>query len=607
MKKILLLALALTNTAFAQSLRINNAQQFLNADAPRNYILNSGAERNVLNITNASSIATQTTSVPLEGDASYSINATATSQLVVFLGAALQSGLLGGNCEAKFTYSGDASLYTAYATLNGVRVSDIGTLQNIASGSQPVSINFLCGVSTTDVASVVIASTGDGAIIKVDSVYIGAATNVGSGSQASVYGSGVYTGIASCTWPRTGAGSNSFAIPAADADCSAMAVTGRITAPGTRLPQIIATDAPSGRYVIYASFAFQKAGASDSANYALLSDGTTESGNTQWYPGTAQINAPTTLVGDFNYTSAGTRTWSIQTKQDVTSNTAGIDNGGTDRKLSFTVLYFPNSEQVLRIGAPYIAPTAYTPTITGGGTVTGNSATAQCVAGMLYMQGRFTTGTPTAVEARISLPPGFTSADSGQIPLLRQVGGMSTQVASASSVQTLIEPSVTYLTAGLQNASFAGVTKRNGSDLWAATNPVSWFATVPVTPDSLCASVSMPLVRNAVTTSSTAVAPINWMFGTNNGSVCAISSSSNGTVPWISTPTRGGTGLCAFVISGYSTRPSCQVNQDAAHGVNVDGVCQIRSTSSSTALQVTCGNNALGAADRSFSVTCVGN
>jgi len=560
-KKLIALTSLISGFAQAATLRTNDSQLFLSAKIERNYILNSQAERNVLNVTDASSIVTRTTTLPLEGDASYSINATATSQLVVFLGAALQSGLLGGNCEAKFTYSGDASLYTAYATLNGVRVSDIGTLQNIASGSQPVSINFLCGVSTTDVASVVIASTGDGAIIKVDSVYIGAATNVGSGSQASVYGSGVYTGIASCTWPRTGTGSNSFAIPAADADCSAMAVTGRITAPGTRLPQIIATDAPSGRYVIYASFAFLKQGAADSATDVLLSDGVTESGNLQWYPGTAQINAPTTVVGDFTYTSAGTRTWSIQTKQDNTSNTVGIDNGSSARKLSFTVLYFPNSEQVLRIGAPYIAPTAFTPTITGGGTVTGNSATAQCVAGMLYMQGRFTTGTVTAVEARISLPPGFTSADSGQIPLLRQVGGMSTAQTVAAAFQTLIEPSVTYLTAGLQNAGNAGVTKRNGSDIWASTTAVSWFATVPVTADSPCASASMPLVRNAVTTSF--VGTEKQVSGELN---CDASSTFN----------RGGTGLTAgnrsttscgitIAVGTFSAQPwDCQVTVRSA-------------------------------------------
>jgi len=201
MKKILLLALALTNTAFAQSLRMNNAQQFLNANAPRNYVLNSGAESNVLNITNASSIVTRTTSVPLEGDASFSIDATATSQLVVFLGAALQSGLHGGNCQGSFLYSGDGSLYSAYATLNGVQVSAAQTLINVAFGSQLVVLSFPCGVSTTDVASVVIASTGDGAIIKVDSVYSGALLGIGSASITTtpVAYTPVFTGFGTVT------------------------------------------------------------------------------------------------------------------------------------------------------------------------------------------------------------------------------------------------------------------------------------------------------------------------------------------------------------------------------------------------------------------------
>ena len=185
----------------AGSLRTNNSQQFTSANAPRNYIQNSGAESNVLNITNASSIVTRTTSVPLTGDASYSINATATSQLVVFLGAALQSGLHGGNCQGSFIYSGDGSLYSAYATLNGVQVSATQTLINVAFGSQLVVLSFPCGVSTTDVASVVIASTGDGAIIKVDSVYSGALLGIGSASITTtpVAYTPVFTGFGTVT------------------------------------------------------------------------------------------------------------------------------------------------------------------------------------------------------------------------------------------------------------------------------------------------------------------------------------------------------------------------------------------------------------------------
>jgi hypothetical protein len=82
--RILGLSLLIANISFAQNtLRTNDSQQFLNASAARNYIRNSGAEKNILNVTDASLSLTRTTTAPLEGQASFEFNpALATEKIV---------------------------------------------------------------------------------------------------------------------------------------------------------------------------------------------------------------------------------------------------------------------------------------------------------------------------------------------------------------------------------------------------------------------------------------------------------------------------------------------------------------------------------------------
>lgn len=63
--------------------------------------------------------------------------------------------------------------------------------------------------------------------------------------------------------------------------------------------------------------------------------------------------------------------------------------------------------QITAAGAPVSDPVAYTPTITGFGTVTGVSLSWARDGAFLKVSGNFTTGTPTGVTASISLPSGL--------------------------------------------------------------------------------------------------------------------------------------------------------------------------------------------------------
>lgn len=181
-----LLGLLFSTSVFAASLplRTTDFQQSLNAFAPRNHVKNSGAERGVADVS-GSSIYTRSTTSPLQGAASFSINATTSGQTVFFAVSEIQDGLAGRSCEASFTYSGDASLYKAYTKNNTVAESVETTLLNTGTASQRFSVIVPCG-DNDDVHEIVIESTGNGAAIKVDDIYFGQPSVLGSVAQAQV-------------------------------------------------------------------------------------------------------------------------------------------------------------------------------------------------------------------------------------------------------------------------------------------------------------------------------------------------------------------------------------------------------------------------------------
>jgi hypothetical protein len=169
-----LLLLLAAQTAIAGPFVASDIEKMRNAKAPTNYIKNSAGEKaNFYGITDASGIVTRSSSSPLDEATSFIVNATATSQLAIWQARDFENGVLGQTCTAEFKYSGDGTLYTAYVTLAGVTVSSVATLQNISSGSTRAIIYFPCGLSATDDPAIVIASTGDGAALKVDALFLG--------------------------------------------------------------------------------------------------------------------------------------------------------------------------------------------------------------------------------------------------------------------------------------------------------------------------------------------------------------------------------------------------------------------------------------------------
>jgi hypothetical protein len=122
------------------------------------------------------------------------------------------------------------------------------------------------------------------------------------------------------------------------------------------------------------------------------------------------------------------------------------------------------SPQNYAYGTPVTEEVQFTPTFTGFGTVSGVECFINVIGGKAFIRGKFTSGTTTSVEARISIPY---TVNPAYVLSLTEVGKGNEALSSATrfgGITLLAEPSAQYLTVGLEASSVSGVTKTNGND-----------------------------------------------------------------------------------------------------------------------------------------------
>lgn len=127
--------------------------------------------------------------------------------------------------------------------------------------------------------------------------------------------------------------------------------------------------------------------------------------------------------------------------------------------------------------AQMTAWSSYTPSSTQGfGTPSGVSCEYRRIGDSIDLKCKMTAGTTTGSEARVSLPDGLTSAGTDRIPSIQQRGYLVFNVSSSSLITTLIEPSTSYVTFGIHNGSYSGLSKRTGSEIVGSNNQISFYA-----------------------------------------------------------------------------------------------------------------------------------
>lgn len=153
-------------------------------------------------------------------------------------------------------------------------------------------------------------------------------------------------------------------------------------------------------------------------------------------------------------------------------------------KYEMLQIFSTGTEWLIRQHQTLTQPVIYTPTYTGFGTVAETAMYWHRNGAHCIIRGRVTVGTPTGVEARMSLPTGVTSVST--IATLEVCGYVARNAQLAGSFHTLIEPSVAYLTWGRSTATEAGLAKALGSSYlgageilsiaYAAIEVVGWRA-----------------------------------------------------------------------------------------------------------------------------------
>jgi hypothetical protein len=192
-----------------------------------------------------------------------------------------------------------------------------------------------------------------------------------------------------------------------------------------------------------------------------------------WYNG---------FSGTISYTSPQSNI-TIQAQHKVIANTGGL-YGTNGNPGVIKVYYFPSqSQQAVSSAQTDYDWTPYTPTFTGLGTPTSVEFAHRRVGDTLEIRGKYTSGTSTATEARISLPAGLTSADTTKIPSLRMCGRGGRSATSSTffgGQSVLIEPSVTYMTFGGESSTTSPLTKQNGDTLMGTGNTAHIDARIPI-------------------------------------------------------------------------------------------------------------------------------
>lgn len=543
-----------------------------------NFIINPSCISNIKDITNASSILTRTTTTPNSNVASCLIDSTAGSQVVKFIARPFDLGMVGQSCEALLTYTGNGTGYTAYVEQPaGTKVSQDFSLVDQSTGSQTVSLTFPCR-NATDAVNVVIASSGNHAAIEV--------SDVQAGKLVSSVGASVATDWVNYT-PTGGWVTNAT-------------YTGKWRRVGDSL-HIMARVDTSG--AVTGTFAL-----------GLPSGFTID---------TAKMNSPTQFFHSLSGSSVASDSGSAFALNVAynTTTTVALLSGGTGQTVAnatnpftfgagdFVTLDFivpvvgaTSTGIAVRADQSNYPWTAYTPTFTGFGTVTGVECQHKRDAEDLLVRCKAASGTPTATEARVSLPGSLVAAATDKIPSIQKAGEFSRGVAAGSSFSfnVLQEPNVSYMTFGIQGSAAAGMTKALGNALVGATETFSFTARIPIA--GWLENQKAPLLVGSVTSASQGAERIERLRFTNAGTPTIASQSGS----WVSSLTDTAQGQTTVNIPAgtFSAAPTCTCN---ANGVaNQDWSCNVSETSATSVLVRTYDFSTNGYLDFDTSVICMG-
>jgi hypothetical protein len=335
------------------------------------------------------------------------------------------------------------------------------------------SVTFTIAGPSSGSVGIALISTVSGVLgdIHVDGAYVGTPRNLG---QFMVGGQFVGSLTASgCSFGGTT--SLSYVTPTISG-CTYTA-TGNVLAPTTMSYALRIQNQLQGHYMISASGLSARHDASSGVDVSWT-DGTTVLGTSAVFTGTniGQKNIGQSFAIGYTYTAPNAvRTYSLQIKNNAATGTSGLETVGGG-PVVFNVYYFPDASlQAIRADQADYPPTSYVPTLNGF-TATSTDCKHYRAAGNLGVNCKFTINAVSAAEMRVSFPGSLTSNPSMYAAGTNPVSFVLRNTSIAESYYTLVEPSVSYLTFGVQGAGSSAVAKANANGIFANGNTILFNA-----------------------------------------------------------------------------------------------------------------------------------
>jgi hypothetical protein len=509
------------------------------------------------------------------GAKGYDWDSNSAAQTLLSTAITIPAGLMGKNgaasCAIKTPSGGATHLLQAY---DGTNILSSTTITSSTSTFARTSVNFIFPTSGS-VSLRIISVASNEPEIYVDDCYLGLADgfNVSQISQAVFYGSIEWAGAASCQWTAASGGSSAFADFPADTDCPAPTVTGGLTAPGTKLFNIVMNNAPPGVYFFVARGGFDPNG---TGSLWRWSDGTT----TQVagaINNNGTINTQAGFNGQYTYTTAGDRTIKLQAASTGGAGSIFITNTNTATAAHIDVFRYPTTtEQAYR---PDLNPLLWSGfhTATCSWSVTNTAYTDPSDDGTCTLTERVNTNAGTVVTSgaakpgiTLTLPIAGRYWVCAQPKLRNNTSSSATAVKLWDGTTTIAEAEIEYPAnnaynetlplCGVYSATSAGSKtfsiqiKANGSstgtiEARSAASSVEWSVA------SLNQSAAAPILVGSVTSNSTGAQRVENAI-LSCGASSAITSQSGS---WISAIGNISSGSCVVTIATgmFSATPSC--------------------------------------------------
>lgn len=359
----------------------------------------------------------------------------------------------------------------------------VDALNRTASKFNLSKIPFLSSTTSNGISIAGVSVTGN---ITLDDAFVGAVDLKQDVDQSRIAGESYFAGTTGCTWTRASTTIGAFTATAAcPGPVVVRSLMGTWETTDANLPRQTITNLPAGKYKATFQIGVYNGGTGAAATMATITDGATTCEPVE-VNNSHNVGGGNSVSCVFEYTSSGSRTFELHGAASIGSIIAFNDRTAPRTSMKFNLEYFGSGSVYSSTNADTDwASCGHTASdFTGFGTVTNIETQCKRQGGDLLMKGKFTSGTATAVEARLNLKLGglaLTSANTSKITSLQYAGsGASTRSDSNHVWAVLMEPSVGYATFNTARNTVSFFGKALANAIIASGDTVSIDARIPI-------------------------------------------------------------------------------------------------------------------------------